>query len=252
MSGRPLAGRCVVVTRAGDQAGLLREQLTTLGADVIDAPTIAIVDPDDAGRALRDAMAARHRYDWLVVTSPNGARRVVGALDGGSLDVPVAVVGPGTAAALAGAGVAPALVPQRFVAEGLLAAFPAPTAGRTGRVLVAQAAEARTVLADGLRAAGWAVEVVVAYRTVPVGVDEARRAAIASADAITFASGSAVSAFVAAYGVSGVPPVVVCIGPITVSVTTEHGLIVTRMADPHTIDGLVAAVVDALADQTPA
>jgi len=247
--GAPLAGHRIVVTRAGEQAAELTDRLVALGADVVDAPAIAIVDTDDDGAALRDALAASDRYDWVVVTSPNGARRVLDALGGRALRASVAVVGPGTAAAFAAAGVTPQLVPERFVAEGLLAAFPpppAPAAG-TGRVLVAQVRDARAVLVDGLRAAGWTVDAVEAYRTVAVAVDEATRTAVASADVITFASASAVRSFVAAHGVAAVPAMVVCIGPVTAAAAIALDIRPTRVAEPHSIEGLVAAVVAVVA-----
>ena len=48
----PLAGRTVVVTRATDQAGSLAGALTDLGAEVIELPVVAIVEPADGGAAL--------------------------------------------------------------------------------------------------------------------------------------------------------------------------------------------------------
>jgi uroporphyrinogen-III synthase len=247
MTARPLAARRVVVTRASEQAGELSSALAALGAEVVDAPTITVGDPDDGGLALRAALARLGDYDWLVVTSPNGARRVLAAAPPDRLlGARIAVVGPGTAAEFAAAGVHPALVPDRFVAEGLLAAFPEPPPGG-GRVLLAQARDARAVLAHGLRAAGWDLETVVAYVTVPVVADATTREAVASADAVTFASGSAVAAFVAGYGLGAVPPIVVCIGPVTADAAASAGIAVAAVADPHTIDGLVSAVVDALA-----
>ena len=123
------------------------------GATVLSVPTIAIEDPPDGGEALRAALA--DVWDWVVVTSPNGAERAVAAAGGraAALAVPWAVVGPGTAEALGRHGIRAALVPDRFVAEGLLEVFPAPPPDRVGRVLVAQAEAARPVLAEGLRAA---------------------------------------------------------------------------------------------------
>jgi len=72
---RPLAGRTVVVTRAADQAGPLVERLRDLGATVVEVPTVAVVAPADGGAALADAAGHLERYDWVVVTSANGARR---------------------------------------------------------------------------------------------------------------------------------------------------------------------------------
>ena len=111
----------------------------------------------------------------------------------------MAAIGSGTADRLAVGNVIADLVPDRFVAEGLLAAFPSPPpSGR--RVLLARAAVARDVLPDGLREAGWAVDVVEAYRTEAVPVSAEARAAVAGADAITFTSSSTVERFLAAVG----------------------------------------------------
>ena len=245
--GEGLAGRRVVVTRAGEQVGRLRELLIAEGAEVIEVPTIAVVDPADSGEALRTAM--RDIWDWVVVTSPNGAERAVAAAGGRAAAHAVrwAVVGPGTADALGAHGIRPALVPDRFVAEGLLEDFPRPPADGGGRVLVAQAEAARPVLVDGLRAAGWEVVAVVAYRTVPVVPPPAQLAAAASADAVLFTSGSTVDAFVAAAGLGAVPRTVVAIGPVTAEAARRHGLVVAAVASPHSLEGLVAATVEALA-----
>ena len=143
------------------------------------------------------------------------------------------------------------LVPERFVAESLLDAFPDPPTDRTGRVLLARAAVARDVLPDGLRERGWDVQVVDAYRTVPVEVTDERRAPVAGADAITFTSSSTVEHFVAALGPDAAPRVVACIGPVTAATARDLGLDVTVQSDVHTIDGLVDALVGAMGPGAP-
>ena len=247
--GRPLFGRRIVVTRARSQASELADRLRTLGADVVESPAIEVVTATDDGAARRSALADIGAYDWLVLTSPNGVAHTfedlpdVRALAG----VQVAAVGTGTAAALADRRVVADLVPSRFVAEGLLETFPAPPA-EGGRVLLSVAEGARSVLPDGLRAAGWTVDVVAAYRTVPVAPDEATREAIADADAVTFTSSSTVTNFCAAVGAAAVPPVVVSIGPITSATARDAGLTVAREADPHNVDGVVDALLAVLTD----
>jgi uroporphyrinogen III methyltransferase/synthase len=245
---RPLFGRRVLVTRTRRQASQLGDALRAAGATPVEVPVIEITDPDDGGAGLRGAAGRLGAFDWIVVTSPNGAERLLDAVDaiGGDArsfaSARVAAIGPGTAAALAASGIRADLVPERFVAESLLDAFPHPGAAG-GRVLLARAAVARDVLPDGLRAAGWDVEIVDAYRTVPVAPSDAQRATVAEAEMVTFASSSTVDNFVAAFGAGAVPPVVACIGPVTAATARAHGLTVDVEAPVHTIDGLVEGLV---------
>ncbi len=246
---RPLFGRRIVVTRSKAQAGRLTGLLTAAGAEVVDAPTIEFAGPSDGGAAMRDAIARIGEFDWVVLSSPNGVERFTDLLrDGRDLaGVRLAVVGPGTQAALADRGLVADLLPERYVAEGLLDAFPDPDPDAGGRVLVVRAAVGRDVLVDGLAARGWDVELVEAYRTVHARFDERTRARLAGADAITFTSSSSVTSFVESAGVDAVPPSVVTIGPITSATARELGLEVAAEADPHSLDGLVAAVGSLLA-----
>ena len=233
--GRPLFGRRVVVTRARAQASSLVEKLRALGAETIELPTIEI-----AGEPLPDL--ALSTYDWVAFTSANAVERVFAGLrDARALGAAqVAAVGPGTAAALAARGVVADRVPSSAVAEALVEAFPA----GAGRVLLPQAAAARPVLADGLRAKGWAVDVVEAYRTVPARPSDDALAAAAKADAIAFTSSSTVTSWLA-LGAT-LPPVVACIGPVTAATAAEHNVAVTVVATEHTVDGLVEALMLAL------
>jgi uroporphyrinogen III methyltransferase/synthase len=214
------------------------------------APAIEIVEPSDGGVALLAAVESLRAGgssaiapDWVVFTSANAVTRfcdqLSGAPDLGT--VQVAVIGSGTAAAATGAGLQVDLVPERFVAEGLLEVFPASPPGG-GLVLLPRAEVARDVLPDGLRARGWTVEVVPTYRTVPAVVDDSVRTTVARADAVCFASASSVGAFVDAYG-SDVPSVVAVIGPITAGRAQDLGLEVAVQPDEHTF----AAMAEALA-----
>jgi uroporphyrinogen-III synthase len=83
------------------------------------------------------------------------------------------------------------------------------------------------------------------YRTVLQTPDADVRAALLHADAVAFASGSAARAWAAAVGAAS-PRVVVAIGPTTETAAREAGLSVTHVAKDHDVDGLAAAVVEAL------
>ena len=243
---RPLFGRRIVVTRAREQASDLVERLHRLGAETIELPAITIDDPDDGGAEL-GACAESLRsgdFDWAVFTSVNAVERFCALLRDARdfRETKVAAIGPGTAGALRGFGVEPDLIPERFVAESLVDAFPA----GHGRVLLPRAAVARDVLVEGMGAKGWSITVVEAYRTRPADPSPSALADARKADAVTFTSSSTVTNFLEVAGLDAVPPVVVCIGPVTAATAADAGLTVDVVADKHTIEGVVEALVAAL------
>ena len=238
---RPLAGLSVAVTRARAQSSVLAGRLSDLGAAVVQAPAIRIVPLD--GPALSVA-----GYDLVCVTSPNGSRLLFERLAAGGLDARalagarVAAIGPGTAAALRAHGVIADVVPERFVAEGLVEALEGVS---VKRALVARAAEARDVLPDALRERGAEVDVVALYETVAEPLDQAALEAVAGADYVTFTSSSTVRFLFSSAGdlASRLRGRLVSIGPVTSETLREHGLEPDVEATRHDIDGLVEALV---------
>ena len=227
----------IVVTRAAEQSGGLTKRLDAAGYRVLEVPVIEIVDAADGGAALASALDRLAVYDWLVLTSPNGALRVRGALASlapGS-GPRVAVVGPGTADAL---GRPADLQAGNSVGEGLVESFP----GGNGRVLLVQAEAARPVVRDGLAAKGWEVDAVIAYRTVPASPARELLADASRADAVVFTSGSTVRNFLLAAGSSGLPRLSVSIGPETTAVAEALGIRIDVTAGVHTLDGVVEAL----------
>src|SRR4051794_23139645 len=238
LEARPLHGRTVAGTRARAQASALAARLRALGATVIEAPAIR-TEP------LPAAIPTLSEYDLLCVTSPNGAHELFDRLAAAGADaralagVPVAAIGPGTARALGEHGIRPDVVPDRAVAEGLVEAL----AGiDVRRALIVRGREGRDVLPDALQERGAEVEVLVLYETVPEPLDPATARAAAAADYLTFTSASTVRFFRAAAG-SLDGPRIASIGPATSAALREAGVEPDLEADPHTPDGLVAALV---------
>ncbi len=195
-------------------------RLEALGCEPVVWPLIAIEplggDPVDPSP-----------YDWVVVTSPNGAaelaRRLIGA------PRRLAAIGPGTAAALRERGFEPTLVPRESTQEGLLAELPRPA----GRVLVAAAEGARRVIVEAL-----AADFLPLYRTVELAPAETPEV-----DVVLLASPSAARAF--ARTAAHATPVVV-IGPQTAAAARELGLEIGAEAAAHDLDGLLAALAEIL------
>jgi uroporphyrinogen-III synthase len=204
----------VVVTRPRDQAGPLVHRLEELGHEVVECPLIEIEPlpgPVDV-----------EGYDWVIVTSPKGARELVSRASSGLPKV--AAVGPGTAEMLRELGVEPDFVPSVSSQDGLLAEFPQPA----GRVLFAAAEGARRGPIDQLGA-----DFVALYTTRLV-----RPARPPEGDLVVLASGSAAKSF-AALRVN-VPAVT--IGPQTTRAAHAAGLRVLAEAETHDLDGLISAV----------
>jgi len=204
----------VVVTRAEGQARPLVERLEALGVEVVLCPLIRV---EPLGGEPVDPAP----YDWVVVTSPNGAAELARRLTGTPRRL--AAIGPGTAAELRAHGLEPALVPAVSTQEGLLAELPQPA----GRVLVAAAESARRLLVDELGA-----DFLALYRTV-----ELQPADAPAGDLVLLASPSAARAFAA----TGARMPAVAIGPQTSAAVRAAGLELAAEADSHDVDGLLAA-----------
>jgi uroporphyrinogen III methyltransferase / synthase len=245
---RPLHGRRVVVTRARAQASGLAARLRGLGAETVELPAIRI-EPRIESEEVRRAAAAIGAYELVCLTSPNGVRLLFEAMQRAGLDaralagVTVAAIGPGTARALAERGVLADVVPERFVAEGLIEALEDEEV--TGaRVLIARAAEARDVLPEALRERGAEVDVIPLYETIREQPGEEAIEAAREVDYVTFTSSSTVTNLTEALGDRFPREArIVSIGPITSEAIRGAGLEIHAEAQRHDIDGLLAALL---------
>ncbi len=241
---RPLSGLRIMVTRADRQAASLVNALEAEGAAVVPCPVIEIQPLEVDRERLRELSA----YEWLILTSANGADRLFELLEAAQLEFPthikVAAIGPETAAHLRSRGIEPALVPDQFVAEALADALLSIVRPGT-RAILARAAGSRDVLPERLRGAGVRVDLIETYRAVPPP-DLARRLrdSLPQVDMVTFTSSSTVRHFVEADGQPSAAAVqVACIGPITAQTARELGLRVDIIAQEYTARGLVDAIV---------
>jgi uroporphyrinogen-III synthase len=201
----------VIVTRPQAQAEPLLNALRAEGFEPIACPVIATESIDDGPIDTTG-------YDWVIVTSANGAAEL-GARHTG---VPprVAAIGELTAAALEAHGIAVEFVPSLASQEGLLAEFPRPV----GRALFVGAERARRLLVDELPADFRAV-----YRTVELAPDPP------DGDLVLLASPSAAGAW-AKLG-STLPAIT--IGPQTTAAALDAGVTVAAEAGTQNVAGLV-------------
>jgi uroporphyrinogen III methyltransferase/synthase len=248
---RPLFGKTVVVTRATQQAGTLSRKLREHGARVLEMPATRIARLDPA--PLREAIARLKDYSWLLFTSQNAVavfweQLLVAGHDSRSLaGLRIAAVGPGTGGALLERGIAVDVVPERFVAEGLLDALRDREDVAGARVLHVTAEGARDVLQRGLEKLGAATDVVHAYRSVRDGRGARRlqrELEGGEVHVVTVTSASAVRNFVELVGEDLARRArFASIGAATSAAAREAGLDVMAEAAESTLDGLVDAVV---------
>jgi uroporphyrinogen III methyltransferase/synthase len=251
---RPMFGKRIVVTRASQQAPALSEKLRELGADVIEMPATQIARIDPA--PLRAAIGRLSLYHWLIFTSQNAIAILWEQLLGEGKDaralagLKIAAVGPATAGVLLEHGITVDVIPNRFVAEGLLEMMRARDDVAGKKVLYVTAEGARDVLPQGLRDMGAEVTVVEVYRSIVDGEGAkklARAIEAGTVDLVTFTSGSAVRGYIDAVGEElalRVPAA--SIGAQTSEVLREAGIEVKVEAKESTLDGLVAAAFNAL------
>jgi len=248
----PLSGIRVIVTRAADQAEILSAKLRNLGATTIEIPMIEIM-PSTNTEPIDSSIRQLSKYDWVIFTSVHGVeyflqRMVVLQIPYSRLySVKIATIGPATSAAILKIGRKPDHVPSEFLSENIASGL---SGIRGKRILLPRADIASKNLPSQLRHRGASVDEVVAYETVVPRELDAKRLMIleSGANVITFTSPSTIHNFASALGEVGVKKYlsklkVACIGPVTAEAARQVGMIVNIIANPHTIDGLVEAIV---------
>jgi uroporphyrinogen III methyltransferase/synthase len=256
---RPLFGQRIAVTRSREQASELVRQLSELGADVLEIPTISIKPPKKIG-PLREAVKSIGIYDWLVFTSPNGVDaffreffQIHGDLrDLGGLKI--ATIGTSTAEKVKHLHLEVDLQPAEFTSDALLEEFRKSVSCENLKFLLPRADLADERLARGLEALGGIVDDLDAYQTVPETEDRSgHRARLLSegAELVTFTSSSTVANFFQLVDVKALrarfPKMhFISIGPQTTQAAVARGLDVAVEAKVHTIPGLVEAVLELL------
>ena len=240
----PLSGKRLVVTRAAKQASGITARLTALGAEVIETPMIETRTLECSSN-----FADLANFDILAFTSTNGVESFFSQLFAAGYDVRVlagkkiASVGKITEKKLLEYGIRCDYVPEDHTGKGLgklLASLDVDDA----RVLLLQGNLADDTLLRLLpRATRWVV-----YETLPVSeLPEWKREAVASADAVVFASTSAVENFVKVMPQSTEgatePRISFCIGSMTKSAACRCGF-ETVTSDETTMDSLVKKIVE--------
>ena len=238
-----LNGVRVVLTRPEGSSTEMLDALAAAGANVTNVALIRVGPPTDGGVALKHALDSLSDFEWVIVTSANGAHALRSALGQLHAAPKVAAVGSATADAV---GRAVDFVPSRSTAQGLADEFPR----GAGRVLVVGAQEPSIDFSAELAPKGWSVDVVPAYATTSDLVDQQDRRDVIGADVVVFASGSAVRSFVE-QRLNGPSSRLVALGPSTRRVMVDAGLTVAATANSPSPRDVVVAVGEAMGRTSP-
>lgn len=247
--GKLLSGQRVLVTGSRSMVERLSPLLKEEGAEAISFSLIRTeaMDTPEFDRAMADIDS----YTWIVLTSANGVECFFDKLKAmrkdirDFKDVHFAVIGDGTKKALEGHGIYSDLIPTAYSSKDMAAAM-VPHMKPTDKVLLLRAEEANSVLPDSLTAAGIDHTCVSLYHTV---VDERKADELSrlveTVDYITFASSSAVRAFVSMAGsLENVSAKYISIGPVTTKTAEAEGLHVDRTAAVYTAQGIVDTIIE--------
>jgi uroporphyrinogen-III synthase len=229
-----LAGKRIAITRPRGQSAELSQELGNHGALPLVIPLIEITDPSDEGFAFEQAMKNISQYEWVVCTSANGSHRVAPYIGKDASRPKLAAVGSAT-----GSGFLQDVdfVPSQATGQTLANEFPL----TKGKVLLVQAQETSGDVAQTLRQRGCVVDEVTAYQTVIRNLETEEFEQLLSADAVVFASGSAVRSFVRQCGTRYHGAIVV-IGEPTRLVAKELGVSVSAVATAPTTQSITHAL----------
>lgn len=259
-SSSPLSGKRIAVTRSREHGSELSARLGALGAEVIELPLIQVSKAIDL-ETLADVLAELGSYDWIVFTSANGVRHFFDELyrifdDVRSLGLlRFACVGEATARAIAEQHIRVECQPKLATADALADELIATGSLDSAKVLVITGNLNRDTLVKKLEEGRAIVDRLQVYKTEKTDLTGEPAAAdfrARGADAILFASSSAVQSFAdqaAALKLEkdATRPLAGSIGPQTSETMKKVGMPIAFEAKTPSLDALVEALVKRLA-----
>ncbi len=249
---KPLLGKKIVVTRAREQASSIASMLSTLGAQVVEFPTIQI-NPLADFKEVEQETNNMSSYDWVIFTSINGVEHYYKALEKMNKDsrvfaqTKIAAIGPATAQGLKDRGIIADFVPTAYMAEGIVEGLKS-YGVENKNILIIRAKEARELLPKELQKNKANVKVLTIYETVPATNDKEKMQEMIKnneIDCISFGSSSTVTNFfeqVPAELVKNTKVKFASIGEITSNTLSQFGF----NADIQPVNFTIPELVDAI------
>ncbi|MBN1571005.1 MAG: uroporphyrinogen-III synthase [Acidobacteria bacterium] len=207
------------------------------------------------------ALASLQEYSWIILTSAYGVSFFMKRLADMNITMDaqnmpkLCAIGPATADAVRESGYAVDLIPEKFVAEGIIDALGKYCGGLQTlagkKVLIPRAKDAREVLPEALVEAGVQVDIAPCYQTVRAHPDDAvlQNLREKNPDLTVFTSSSGIRHLVDLLGADEGrnllrQSVVAVIGPITYSTAESFGKRPEIIPKENTIASLLQAIRD--------
>ena len=251
---KPLSGKSVLVTGTTSMVDRLSPILKEEGAEAI---SFSLIRTERMRLPELDlALKEIDKYNWVVFTSANGVECFFEEMQEIRKDIRdlahirFAVIGDGTRKALEDHGIFCDFIPTAYSSKDMAEAM-IPHIGKDESVLLLRAQEANRVLPDALEKAGISHTCISLYHTV----NDERKAEelnrlIKMVDYVTFASSSAVRAFVSMVdNLDDVKGKYISIGPVTTKTAEENGLSIEKTAVVYTARGMVETMIQDVAEE---
>lgn len=249
ISGKPLFGRRIVITRAKDQAADIFYKLKVLGANPIQFPVIK-TEKSRLKKSLK--MSLKSKYDWIIFSSENGVRFLFEIMKDEKIDArifggsKIAAIGSGTASMLSNFNVFPDFIPTEYTSEALIDEMNLKKMINGSNILRIKGDFEKDQLTEKVIEFGGRVNTLEVYKVLPDSppIDAVNDIRNYSAHAYLFMSMSTVNNFFKIVGENAAremlnKAVVVAIGPVTATALKEKFVNNIIISEVHTIDGMI-------------
>lgn len=249
----PLRGKTIIIPRAKENQGALKDNLEALGAKTISFPVIK--HKPVKNKNIRKILADLSNYDYLIFTSPTTIEFLIKELEKLNLDIrslcgpKICVIGPGTAKSLEKYHLKVSIIPKNFIAEGLISVLRKESL-KNKKLFIIRSENARQTLPEELRRAGGIVDVLNIYKTV---INKPPKSAIKytadliknkQADLVIFMSGTQVKNFyrILQNYVDTKNLNCICIGPETEKHAKQYGFKTIIKTKEYSLSGIIKAI----------
>jgi uroporphyrinogen-III synthase len=243
---KALHGKNILVTRPQEQAFEFASMLINEGANIYLLPTIKIIAANDFTH-IDSSLSNIGNYVWIIFSSVNGAKFFLERLKFLNIDIAtlqgckIAAIGPSTAKLLESSGLNIDFIPKHHTSTALAKEMD----NIAGVSVLAPVTDISTnSLREILEAKGARLDEIVYYytRKNEVALEYIKKTFKSDIHIVTFTSSSAVTSLIdltEPLHIDLNEYCIACIGPGTAETAKEHGLDVSIIGNPYTLDGLL-------------